>query len=191
MADSLKTHPDCALRYANTLALATTTGKQTPVPASIKAKANKILIWNLFDNLSLTPSLYRILLQKDNGNTDPWYDFMVYNIFSGLYYSDKNLKRFNAIGVTPKEYISKNYLELQNMLEQIPKESLEQYCSQLKKVSFWSKLDSDEKGMQTLMQTLNFTDDASAKTSENSSKDFLVNYPGSMYREFAEHFKKK
>jgi hypothetical protein len=191
IADSLSTHPDCIDRYAKTLALSTATTKETPIPSFIHEKANKILTWNMFDNLNLTACLYRILLQKDNGNKDEWYDFMIYNIFSGLYYSDKQLNRFNAIGVTPKEYISKDYLELQNMLEQIPKESLEQYCNELKNVPFWNNMNSDARALKTLLHTLNFDTELSAKARENSGKDFLDNYPNSMYCEFAEHFKKK
>ena len=191
IADSLKTHPDCKERYSRTLALSTSTGKETPIPLNIQDRANKILIWNMFDNLNLTACLYRILLQKDNGNKDEWYDFMIYNIFSGLYYSDKQLNRFNAIGVTPKEYISKDYMELQNMLEQMPKESLEQYCSLLKNVSFWNHMNSDAKALKTLMNTLNFDGELSARAKENSGKDFLENHPNSMYCEFAAHFKKK
>ncbi len=190
IADSLKTHPDCAERYAKTLALSTSTGKETAVPPYIHDKANKILIWNMFDNLNLTACLYRILLQKDNGNKDEWYDFMIYNIFSGLYYSDKQLNRFNAIGVTPKEYISKDYLGLQNMLEQMPKDSLEQYCIRLRNVSFWNNMNNDARALKTLMNSLNFDTELSAKAIENSGKDFLKDYPNSMYCEFAEHFKK-
>ena len=83
-----------------------------------------MLIWNLYTTGNLTPCLYRILLEKDKGNKDPWYDFMVSNIFYGLYYADRNLDRFNAIGITPKEYISRDYYALQTLFEQIPRESL-------------------------------------------------------------------
>ena len=191
IADSLKTHPECIERYQKTLSLASPSFTETPVPAAIKDRANKILIWNMFDNLNLTACLYRVLLQKDNGNKDEWYDFMIYNIFSGLYYSDRQLNRFNAIGVTPKEYISKDYLALQNMLEQIPKDSLQQYCTQLKNVPFWSNMNSDAHALKTLLNTLNFETDLSAKAMESSGKQFLNDHPNSMYCEFAEHFKKR
>lgn len=191
IADSLKTHPECVERYQKTLSLASPSFKETPVPAAIKDRANKILIWNMFDNLNLTACLYRVLLQKDNGNKDEWYDFMIYNIFSGLYYSDKQLNRFNAIGVTPKEYISKDYFALQNMLEQMPKEDLQQYCTQLKSLPFWSNMSSDAHALKTLLNTLNFETDLSAKAIESSGKQFLSDHPNSMYCEFAEHFKKK
>ncbi len=191
IADSLKTHPDCVERYEKTRSLAAPLPVETPVPASITEKANKILIWNMFDNLNLTACLYRIFLQKDLGNKDSWYDFMIYNIFSGLYYSDKQLNRFNAIGVTPKEYISKDYLQLQNMLEQMPKESLEQYCNQLKNASFWTVMNSDARDFKILFNTLNFEEGSSSKEIENSCKMFLNSHSNSMYCEFAEHFKKK
>lgn len=191
LADSLKTHPECVERYNKTLSLSTTEGRELKIPANIQEQANKILIWNMFDNLNLTACLYRILLQKDKGNKDEWYDFMIYNIFSGLYYSDQQLNRFNVIAVKQKEYISKDYYELQNMLEQIPKESLEQYCKQLQNAPFWAAMNADAKALKPLMNSINFETDISAKGKENAAKDYIANYPNSMYCEFAEHFKKK
>jgi hypothetical protein len=191
IADSLKTHPDCKDRYIKTQSLATSTGKPTTIPVSVQEKANKILLWNMFDNVNLTACLYRILLQKDKDNKDDWYNFMIFNIFSGLYYSDKNLNRFNAIGVTPKEYISKDYMELQNMLEQMPKESIQQYCVALKKNPFWNSMNSDAKALQVLLNSVNFEEESSIRNKENYGKEFLESHPFSMYCEFAAHFKKK
>ncbi len=144
----------------------------------------------MFDNLSLTACLYRILLEKDKGNSDEWYDFMIHNIFSGLFYSDKQLNRFNAIRVTPKEFISKDYYELQTMLEQMPKESMEQYCKNMNNLSFWQKLPGDAKAFKSFFYTLNFDEEASGKTKEAAAKEFTVNNSGSMFCEFAEHFTK-
>lgn len=191
MADSLRTHPDCAERYAKALQYSSLNLTATPVPSEIREKANRILIWNMFDNLQLTGALYRVLLQKDEGNRDEWYDFMVYNIFSGLYYADKQLNRFNAIGVLPKEYVSSDYLQLQTMLEQMPKENLEKYCQQMRSVGFWNKLSGEEKALQNLMFTIIFNDQLTAKIMESSGKEFTDNYPTSMYCEFADHFRKK
>ncbi|MBS1564509.1 MAG: M48 family metalloprotease, partial [Bacteroidetes bacterium] len=121
--DSLKTHPDCEVRYKNTLSQSVPNATQTAIPAALQERINKMQLWNMYNNGSLTPCLYRILLEKDKGNTDAWYDFMVSNIINGLYYADKELHRFGAIGVIPKEYISRSYYELQTMLEQIPREN--------------------------------------------------------------------
>lgn len=190
IADSLKTHPDCKERYSKTLASSTATGKETPVPAGIKDKANKILIWNMFDNQAFTPCLYRILLEKDKGNKDEWYDFMIHNIISGLFYADKQLNRFNAIGVTQKEYISKEYYELQTMLEQVPRENLEQICKQLQNAFFWQKMNNDSKSIKALFNAMNFDAEATERSRERMAKAFIESNPSSMYCEFAEHFKK-
>ena len=115
---------------------------------------------------------------------------MIHNIFTGLYYSDKELNRFNAIGVTPKEYISKDYYELQNMLEQIPKESLEQYCKLLQNTSSWQRMDTDAKALKSFMNTL-ISEDLPDKVKEKNAKEFSENFPNSIYCEFADHFKKK
>ncbi len=191
LEDSLKTHPDCVERYNKTKAQTDVTIKLTAIPPAIKTKATKMLIWNIFDNMGLTACLYRVLLEKDKGNTDAWYDFMVHNIFTGLNYNDRQLQRFIAIGITPKEYISKDYYALQNMLEQMPKESLSQYCTALQKASFWSGMPVDAVGLKSLMYTLAIDPDISDKPKYNAARDFTENNPASMYCEFANHFKKK
>ena len=90
--DSLKTHPDCKDRYAKSLKYSSINQIYTPIPTKLKEKANKMLIWNLFDNEALTACLYRILIEKDSGNKDEWYDFMVYNVFFWCYsYSIKSV----------------------------------------------------------------------------------------------------
>ncbi len=189
--DSLKTHPDCVERYAKTKAQSDNNATLTAVPASIKEKASQMLIWNMYDNMSLAACLYRILLEKDKGSTDAWYDFMVHNIFAGLAYNDKQLQRFIAIGITPKEYISKDYDQLQTMLAQMPKESLTQYCTLLQAAPFWAKMHDDAKGLKAFMFTLALAPDVSDKIKRNSAKDFIDGNASSMYCEFAEHFKNK
>ena len=189
--DSLKTHPDCKERYAKSIKYNSATIKHTLIPAALQEKANKMIIWNLFDNESLTACLYRIFLEKDKSNKDEWYDFMVHNIFSGLFYADKQLNRFNAIGITPKEYISKDYYELQNLFEQLPRETLGQYCKQMSNSSFWQKMPSDAKAMKSLFYSLNFDAETSEKIKDAAAKDFAKSYTTSMYCEFADHFRRK
>ncbi len=189
--DSLKTHPDCLVRYSNTKMQSDERAILTPIPQAIKEKAERMLIWNIFDNMSLSACLYRVLLEKDKGNNDPWYDFMVHNIFAGLNYNDKQLQRFIAIGVTPKEYISKDYYQLQTMLEQMPRESLAQYCTLLQNAGFWTTLPPDAKALKGFMYTLALDPDESDKNKANAAKAFVDNNANSMYGEFAEHFKKK
>ncbi len=189
--DSLKTHPDCATRYATTLKYSAKDLQLTAIPSSVKEKAGKIIIWNLFDNLSLTAALYRILLEKDEGNADEWYDFMMYNIISGLHHSDKTLRRFNAINIVPKEYVSKSYYELQNTLEQMPKDTLERYYQRLQTQPFWQKLPDDARSVKQLMASVIDDDGGSAQQSRKSAMQFIANYGTSMYCEFADHFVKK
>ncbi len=189
--DSVKTHPDCAERYARTKGFSTPGAPITPIPAAIQEKTAKMLIWNIYNTMTLTPCLYRILLEKDKGRTDPWYDFMINNILTGLYYSDKELHRFSAIGVKPKEYISRDYYELQNLLEQIPREKLEQYCQAFQREDFWKSLPPAEKALKNLIYTLAFDTDNSDKGRARAAKEFSSNNSGSMYCEFADNFVKK
>lgn len=191
IADSVKTHPECEERYNKTKGYTVAGAKMTAIPANIRSKSNKMILWSMYQNQSLTPCLYRLLLEKDAGSHDSWYDFMFSNIFTGLFYADKGLHRFNAIGVLPKEYISKNYYELQTMLEQMPRESLEQYCKNLQNGSFWKEMPSAEKALKSFLYTLTFDPDDSDKNKAKAAKEFTANNSASMYCEFAAIFEKK
>ncbi|MFL5808228.1 MAG: M48 family metalloprotease [Flavisolibacter sp.] len=187
LEDSLKTHPDCAERYRNTVKLNTPNAHFTALPSSIVEKANKMIIWNLFSNMNLTQCLYRVMLEKDKGLTDEWYDFMMHNAISALYYSDKELMRFQSIGVLQKEYISKNYYELQTMLEQIPSENLHQYCNLFQSLDFWKNMSAAEKAMKALMGSL-ISDSINKDQAAKEAKAFSANNSTSMYSEFAGNF---
>ncbi len=186
--DSLKTHPDCKQRYAATQHLADNT-TQTPIPAAVYERATRMLIWNLYDDNMLTTCLYRILMEKDNGNTDVWYDFMIHNVFAGLVYADNQLKRFNAVGVLPKEYISESYYALQNMLEQMPRENVKQYYEAMRNSSFWTQMDKDATDFKELEYTL--ATETDSKQALKAMRDFSDNHPASMYNELTDHFIKK
>lgn len=190
LEDSLQTHPDCIVRYDKTKSQSTPNAHWTPIPAAILEKANKMIIWNLYSSTDLTKCLYRILLLKDKGNTDPWYDFMISNVFSGLYYADRELARFNAIGVVPKELISRDYYSLQTLLEQIPRDNLKQYCQVMQEQSFWQGLPSAEKDLRTLLQTLALDPDNSDKNKARAAHAFIAGNTTSMYNEFAKNFEK-
>ena len=188
--DSLKTHPECAIRYQKTLSQTTPGAQYTPIPATVHENANKMIIWNMFSNSNLTACLYRVFVEKDKGKTDTWYDFMVSNIFSGLYYADKQLHRFSSIGVMKKEYISKTYYELQSMLEQMSTENLSAYCSSLQSHTFWKNLSTDEKALKTLMYSLTLDTQSTGKEIAKTAKEFSASNPSSMYCEFSTHFSK-
>lgn len=191
LQDSLKTHPDCIERYNNTKAVGTTGRQLTPVPVHIREKAGKMMIWNMYCNMSLAPCLYRVLLEKDRGTNDPWYDFMLHNIMLKLFHADKELHRFSTIGVTQKEYISKNYYELQTMLEQIPREELEKSCKQIQNAAFWAQTSMPEKGLKNLLNALTVDSGGSNDANVKAAKEFINNYKTSMYCEFANDIEKK
>jgi Zn-dependent protease with chaperone function len=192
LEDSVKTHPDCLERYQQVRRWTSANSLSTPIPIAVRAKANKMLIWNLYTSGTLTPCLYRILLEKDKGIKDPWYDFMISNIFYGLYYADRQLNRFNAIGIIPKEYISRDYYALQTLLEQIPRESLRQSCETVGKETFWTSLTGPERNLKDLLSvmTLN-TDQLNQKQLAKAAHEFTTDNAGSMYCEFADNLFKK
>jgi hypothetical protein len=189
LEDSLKTHPDCIIRYNTTLQQTTPNINETPIPANIKVLAKKIMLWNLFDDKHLTSCAYRVLLEKDNGNMDAWYDFMLHNVLFGLVYSSKQYKRFNAINIKPKELISKKYYQLQTMFEQVSTENLEAYFAEMGKSNFWNNLSADDRAFK------NFETEVIAKESMLKEVNSLANtftkvYEETFFVEFVNHFKK-
>lgn len=191
LVDSLKTHPDCPERYSRTKDRSATHPLLTPIPQNIYDRTNKMLIWNLYTSGTLTPCLYRIFLEKDKGSKDPWYDFMVSNIFYGLFYADRNLNRFNAIGIVQKEYISRDYYSLQTLFEQMPRESLKQYCETFNNGPFWNSLAGPEKGLKNFLHTLALDPDNSERNRSKAAHAFATDNAGSMYCEFSDNFEKK
>lgn len=189
LADSLKTHPDCQERY-NKTKHEQTNGPLTPIPASLRDKAMKMMIWSIYCNGNMTAAAYRIFLEKDRGNTDPWYDFMFSNVMSGLYYADQKLSRFNAIAVKPKEYISNSYYELETMFEQMPREKLEAFHNSLQQAPFWSSMTPAEHGFKSLVHTL-VSNAGDSDKQKAAAKSFTASYPNSLYCEFATPFSKK
>jgi hypothetical protein len=187
--DSLKTHPDCEQRYRSTLKHTTPNLKLTELPVVIRQKATKMLIWNLYDNMRLTAALYRILQEKDKGSNDPWFDFMISNIIGGLSHAENTLRRFNAIGIVPKEQVCKSYYELQTALEQMPGAALRNFYTGLQGKSFWQQLPADAIGMRSMLHDFITATDVET-TQKRAAENFIKTYKGSMYCEFAEHFAK-
>lgn len=185
--DSLKTHPDCIHRYEVTKKWDTKNFVEHSIPTSIVNEAKKIIIFDLFNDSNLTACIYRIFLDKDNGINDPWYDFILHNIFFGLWYATNDLNRFNVIKIKPKEYISKSYYEVQTMLEQMSAEEIEKIYSDLSKGSFWQQMPADALAVKGLMENINVS--KKQKNLTGSGKDYIKNYPNSIYCEFANNFK--
>ncbi len=187
--DSLKTHPDCVERYNKNKDKSTLKGDVTAIPLTLQEKARKIMLWDLYNNMRLASCLYRIFQEKDKGNTDTWYDFMAYNVLSGLHYTNVQLRRFNAIGIRPKENISKSYYEMQTMMEQIPGDKLESLAKTMTGQNFWSQVGDEARGFRSLFAQVNNGDSDTDKKVSRAAKDFIASHPSSMYCEFAEHFK--
>ncbi len=185
--DSLKTHPDCVKRYEETQKWSNANYKTTEIPTSIVKEAKKIIIFDLFNDLNLTACMYRLFLDKDDGYTDVWYDFMLHDIFFGLWYATNDLNRFNAIKIKPKEYISKSYYHLQTMLEQISLEEIEKIYTNLSNSKFWEQLPNDARDVRTLMQSIYSA--KKQKAISSASKEYIANYPTSIYCEFANNLK--
>ncbi|MCW3463928.1 M48 family metalloprotease [Chitinophaga nivalis] len=187
--DSLKTHPDCGERYKHTLHLKSADSTVTPVPPSIKDRAEKILLWNMYCQGNMAACLYRIMRAKDNGASDTWYDFMFYNVMTHLFKADQELRRFSAIDVKSRESVSPAYFDLQTLLEKIPREQLEQHCKVLYGAAFWKGLSVQERDFKTLLHQ--FIQQAAETDKARLAQEFAGKHGASMYLEYAQPFIKK
>jgi len=179
------------VRYHKSLEWSDRDPVTTPIVDAVTDRAAKMMIWNLFDDMSLTACLYSICQEKDKGRTDGWYDFMVSSVFASLYFNDKELHRFSAIDIKPKEYISRDYYHLQTMLEQMPADNLRQYCSVLQQAGFWNQRPADEKAMEKFLAALAVPGENPEKARRISAEEFVSSNATSMYCEFVDQFRKK
>lgn len=186
--DSLKTHPECIERYNKTRSLADK-ATLTAIPAQIHNNATKMIIWNMYNNgtWNQTACLYRILLEKDKGITDEWYDFMVTNVINKICFYDNMFHRFKALGVKQKEYISRDYFAMQTMLEQMPREQLNNYCKILQDAPFWKTMSSAENGFKKVSYAFALAPYGSDLT-RNTAKEFTTKNSTSMYFEYVEGY---
>ncbi len=190
LQDSLKTHPDCEIRYNAILAQNSPAFNETKIPEAIKAIAKKVYLWNLFDDGHLTACSYRIILEKDNGNTDPWYNYLFNNILWGLVYANNDNKRFLAINVKPKESISKNYLQLQTLYEQITADDLNMYYATINKQNFWTNLTESEKNSKLLFDSI-IQNQSNNKEVNKLIETLIKTNPNSYINEFINRLKTK
>lgn len=186
--DSFKTHPDCQVRYENTLSQASAAKTATAIPSEIRARARKVIIWDLFQQMKLTACLFRVFREKDLGDKDPWLDFMVYNVIAALNYASGQMNRFNAIAVQQKELVSQDYFAIQTLFEQIPADELAALVRKGAALPFWSAVSAEEREFRQFMVTIN-GEEKSAKEKEAAARQYMNSYPGSIYSEVCQHFR--
>ena len=188
LADSLKTHPECIDRFKKNEQFTSKNFQETPINSQLKQKIKKAIIWNLFTDASLTACMYRLLIEKEN-TKDYWYDMMVYNTFFGLIHSTNNFKRFKAIDVLQKEFISKDYYRLQTMLEQIAVEDLQKCYNILKNAPFWNNIEIEARELMPIYDGV-INNVESTKQLNEKINNYLKNYNTSMFCELLNYLKK-
>ncbi len=188
--DSLKTHPDCVIRYEKTRSQTDTHLVLTPVPASLQEICRKIIVWNKVNALDLTPALYYVFSEKDNTNDDPWYDFIAGVVFSILNYAEKDLNRFNAVGSRQKEYVATTYYDLQNSLTRMSRGVLDANCSTIQQQSRQLALQLYEKELLHALQMLSQEQKPDRKRIEQISRQAFQS-PGNPYLELFNSLSKK
>ncbi len=98
--DTVKTHPDCILRYKEitkstaspTVECCTSVSKDFK---EIKDRAMTEIVRNLYENGNLTLCIHFCVFALQNGYKDPLYNYLISASLSDIYYADKKLVRFS------------------------------------------------------------------------------------------------
>lgn len=181
--DSLKTHPDCMIRYEKNKHLAKSSPRKTEIPKEIKDAAFQIAIFGMIVDNNLCKATYSLLQEKETNPELKNYEQRIGDILNSLVYASKKLSRFNALRIQKKNKISDSYYQLQNFLEQIPESDLNSICSAYNKAET-NKNDEYKKmiAFYSIILTDNFSD-IKAKIPP-FSKEFENNFPNSIYLEY-------
>lgn len=181
-ADSLKTHPDCKLRYSHNLASNSTILNKTPIPKNVKDAAFEISIIDLYVNRNITKCLYRLMQEKEKHLDNERYNFLNNAVFNLLMLSSVELSRFNVLGIRKSKDVSTDYFSLQTFLEKTPETKLKEICQQLDTTRQFTNKEA--------IEFLSFfkiiaTDDVKTKeaTIKDFRKKFKENYPNSVFIE--------
>jgi hypothetical protein len=181
-SDSLKTHPDCKLRYSHNLTRNSSTINKTPIPQNIHDAAFEIAIMNSFVNKNLTSCFYRLIQEKEVKPNLEIYDFLSNAIFHSLLLSVNNMERFNVLRIKKKKDVSTNYFELQNFLEQVSEKSLVELCNQMS--TNYKPTDNEALNVLEYYKTLSSTPaEKKASYKSNFVTKFKNDYPNSIYFE--------
>jgi hypothetical protein len=181
-SDSLKTHPDCKLRYSHNLSRNSSTINKTPIPQNVHDAAFEIAIMNSFVNKNLTSCFYRLIQEKEVKPNLEIYDFLSNAIFHSLLLSVNNMERFNVLRIKKKKDVSTNYFELQNFLEQVSEKSLVELCNQMS--TNYKPTDNEALNVLEYYKTLSSTPaEKKASYKSNFVTKFKNDYPNSIYFE--------
>lgn len=180
--DSLKTHPDCALRYSKNIGRNSKENTKTPIPEDVKQAAFEIGLMDQYVNKRLTRCFYRLLQQKEKKDTINYYSAMSSAIFHYLLFTIKDMERFNAVQLRRKKDVSNDYFSLQNFMEQIPEKKLDEICI---------KLDNNNatatKEFQEFIDYFKLLYITAPESRESILKEFIekykASYPNSIYLE--------
>jgi hypothetical protein len=181
--DSLKTHPDCKVRYEALKAQTYNVQMAELLPGKIKVLASKNIIWNLYRSNNFTSAFYRLFLLQDAGVKDSWTDFMMGNLLVSFYAEDVMLNRSNVIRVKPKSWIGKDYFALQSMLEQVPAANLVEWEKKGLDIQT-GKLSKDETAFRSVLKSvaINPEEYKYAKSKERAA--FLAPLENTIYAEY-------
>lgn len=181
--DSLKTHPDCAIRFEKNKSLSKSTPSKTEIPKEVRDAAFQIAIFGMIVDNNLCKATYSLFLEKEANPEVKNYEQRMGDILNSLVFASKKMSRFNALRIQKKSKISDSYYQLQNLLEQMPEPDLNLICSNYNKSE---TLKNEEYNKMIAFYSIILNDNiADIKTKiPEFSKEFESKYPNSIYLEY-------
>lgn len=181
--DSLKTHPDCKIRFEKNKSLSTVNFMGTAIPAPVKEAAFQISLFGMIVDNNLCRATYSLLQEKERNPSIKNFEQRFGDILNSLVYSTKKMNRFNALRIQKKEKISNAYYQLQNYLEQIPESELNAICATYNKAEIIKEAEYQKMlDFYSIILTDNITEIKSKLP--DFTKKFESTFPNSIYLEY-------
>jgi len=176
--DSIKTHPDCAKRYASIA------GSNTSVPVNCctvlnssyknyKERAMLELVRYLYENNRLGLCVHLCLFALQNEYNAATYNYFLSLCFSKLFYKDKILERFNAANAYADP--GSNLKEVQDFLFNSSTADLE------KLAAYFLNLSTGNNAEDIDFATMMYNTQVKMKDETNAYDSFKHKYPTSKY----------
>ncbi|GAB2838653.1 M48 family metallopeptidase [Ferruginibacter profundus] len=176
--DSIKTHPDCARRYAaisgsNTAATVNCCSALNISYKNFKERAMLELVRYEYENNKLGLCIHLCMFALQNQYNASTYNYFLSLCFSKLVYKDKNLERFNAANAYAEA--GSNLKELQDFLFNCSTADLEKLAAYFLNINGANSTEDADFATMMYNTQVKMKDEASAYNS------FKNKYPASKY----------
>ncbi len=177
--DSVKTHPDCLLRYRALLPSTATIPQVSCCKQlsegyrAVKERALIEIVRNLYETGNLTLCAHFCLFARKNDFIQPMFNYYIASSFSDMLMADKKLTRFSYTNANATP--GSNLKKLQDFIFELDQENL-------KSVAAWFlNHDADITGDDYFFAQLRYDQAGGTEDPQRLKSAFLVKFPNSKY----------